>query len=161
MGKVIVSVLVVLALLAYGACFLSWNLAPQEVTGFVLLGTRYSQSLPLGSLVFIGLVLGAVVMAIATWSAWASQKATADKHAATIRRAKAKLQDQLDEINDLRAEVERLEGQVASLQSGDGTWGQVTQADIAAGAAATTPTGADPSPDAAVETPEVDDPDVI
>lgn len=158
MVKVILSVLVVLLVLAYGAFFLTWNLVPQQVTGFVWAGVRYSQPLPLGSLVFIGLVLGAVVMACASWSAWSAQKAVANKHAATIRKAKVKLQTQLDEINDLRDQVGRLQAELESLQAGDGTWGQVTQADLEGGVAEAAP-AAEPADTAA--TPEVDDPDVI
>ncbi|MBU0607312.1 MAG: hypothetical protein KKI08_05465 [Armatimonadetes bacterium] len=161
MVKVILSVLAVLLVLAYGAFFLTWNLAPQQVVGFSVGGMRYTQTLPLGSLVFVGLVIGAAIMACASWSAWATQKATADKHAATIRKAKVKLQNQLDEINDLRDQVARLEAELASLQTGDGTWGKVNQADIEAGAAE--PGSEAPTPEVAQAPaePEVDDPDVI
>jgi len=161
MVKVIVSVVALLLVLTYGAFFLSWNIAPQQVTGFLWGGMRYSQALPLGSLVFLGLVLGALVMGAAAWSAWAGQKATADKHAATIRKAKTKLQTQLDEINDLRSDVERLQGELASLQAGDGTWGRASQADIEAGAVAVQAAGAAPAAGATAAEPEVDDPDVI
>lgn len=153
MAKVIVKVIVALLVLAYGAMFLSWNMTPQEVTGFYWAGTRYSQMVPLGLLVFIGLIAGAVIMAVAAWAAWAAQKATADKHAATIRKAKVKLQAQLDEIHDLREQLAQAQGELEGLQSGDGTWGQVSAGDlepVAAGAAASAPAE-----------PEVDDPDVI
>ncbi|MCE5240532.1 hypothetical protein LLH23_18895 [bacterium] len=160
MVKVIIKVVVALGLLAYGAFFLSWNIAPQQITGFVWGGIRYSQTLPLGSLVFIGLALGAALMAIAAWATWATQKAQADKYAATIRKAKSKLQAQLDEINDLRDQVARLEAELEGLRAGDGTWGQVTQADIAAGVEGAT-AAAEPGGEASAAQAEVDDPDVI
>ena len=153
MAKVILKVIVALLVLAYGAMFLSWNMTPQEVTGFYWAGSRYSQMIPLGLLVFIGLIAGAAIMAVAAWVAWAAQKATADKHAATIRKAKVKLQAQLDEIHDLREQLAQAQGELEGLQAGDGTWGQVSAGDlepVAAGAAA--PAHAEP---------EVDDPDVI
>jgi hypothetical protein len=154
MGKVIFKVVVALAVLAYGALFLSWNMAPTEITGLYWLGgVRYSQSLPLGSLVFIGLILGAVIMAIAAWSAWASQKAVADKATAMVKKAKVKLQAQLDEMNELRADNERLQSEIAGLQAGDGTWGKVKAGDLPA-------TEGQPAAAEAAET-EVDDPDVI
>lgn len=161
MGKVILSVVAILLVLSYGAFFLSWNIAPQQVTGLLWGGERFSQSLPLGSLVFIGLILGALLMGWASWSAWSTQKALADKHAATIRKAKTKLQAQLDEINELRAEVDRLQGELAGLQAGDGTWGKVSQADVEAGTAAVEPEGEAAAVAATPEEPEVDDPDVI
>jgi len=161
MVKVILSVLAALLVLVYGAFFLTWNLAPQQVFGFVFGGTRYSQTLPLGSLVFIGLIIGAVVMACASWSAWAAQKAVANKHAATIRKAKVKLQAQLDEINDLRDQAARLQGELEGLQAGDGTWGRVTQADLAAGASGAAPADEAGDTETPPAAPEVDDPDVI
>jgi hypothetical protein len=129
MGKVIVKVVAGLAVLTYGAFFLSWNMAPQEVTGWQMMGTRYSQQVPLGALVFIGLVGGAVVMALAAWTAWAAQKATADRATAQVRKAKEKLQAQLDHIYELRAEIEQLENRLDGLAAGDGSWGQTSNPD--------------------------------
>lgn len=155
MVKVILKVLVALAVLAYGALFLSWNMTPQEVIGLCWLGgVRYSQTLPVGSLVFIGLIGGAIIMAIGVWAAWAAQKATADKAIAMVRKAKVKLQAQLDQIHELRGETERLQAEIASLHAGDGTWGKVTAADLEAGTEGMAAPG--PAPAA-----EVDDPDVI
>jgi hypothetical protein len=157
MVKVIVKVLVALGVLAYGALFLSWNMTPQEITGLSLGSVRYSQMLPAGSLVFIGLIVGAVIMAAAAWSSWAAQKAAADHAAAVVKKAKVKLQAQLDEMNNLRAEVQKLQGDITSLQAGDGTWGKVSATDLGAAAASDETAGAaTPAPAA-----EVDDPDVI
>jgi hypothetical protein len=158
MLKVILKVLVALVVLAYGALFLSWNMTPQEITGLHWLGgVRYSQTLPVGSLVFIGLIAGAAIMAVAAWSAWAAQKAIVDKATAVVKKAKVKLQAQLDEINDLRAEIERLQGEISSLQAGDGTWGKVSAADLEAGTEGVAAPGSTPAAPEA----EVDDPDVI
>jgi multisubunit Na+/H+ antiporter MnhC subunit len=154
MGKVIIKVIIGLIILAYAALFLSWNMAQQEIISWQMMGVRYSQPLPVGSLVFIGLVIGAVIMAIACWSAWAAQKATADKAVATVKKAKVKLQAQLDTINELRAEVEQLEGEIQSLHAGNGTWGRVDAGDIADLA---TVDGVTPAAAAA----EVDDDEVI
>lgn len=130
MAKVIAKVLIALGVLTYAAFFLSWNMTPQEVVGFYWAGMRYSQMLPVGSLVFVGLIAGAMIMAAAAWSAWSAQKAVADKHAATVRRAKAMLQEQREEIEALQAKITELEGKIASLQAGNGTWGEVTGADL-------------------------------
>lgn len=149
MVKVILKVVVGLAALTYGAFFLSWNMATQEVTGWQMLGMRYSQQVPLGALVFIGLVGGAVIMALAAWTAWAAQKATADRAVGQVRKAKEKLQAQLDHINELRAEIDHLEVQLEGLQSGDGTWGQPQYPT----------TGAEEAPLAAEKTVSVDEDD--
>ncbi|MEN6547802.1 MAG: bZIP transcription factor [Armatimonadia bacterium] len=154
MLKVVISVLIALLIVAYGAAFLAWNMTSQDIVGWQAFGVRYSQHLPVGSLVFVGLILGAVIMAIAAGSTWAAQKSRADRATAMVKKAKVKLQAQLDEINDLRDEVERLEAQVASLQSGDGTWGQATYAEPPADTATEAGTAVP------AET-EVDDDDVI
>lgn len=130
MLKVTLTMVVVLALLVYGALFLLWNNAPQDITTWQLMGVKYSQSLPVGALAFAGLVVGALLMAVGCWSAWASQRAVASKAMAQVKRAKEKLQAQLDVINELRARVEQLDGELASLQTGNGTWGQVSAGDV-------------------------------
>ena len=124
MFKVIFKVIVALLFLGYAAFFLSWNMAPQEIIAWNLLGVKYTQALPVGLFGFVGLFLGAIIMAISCWSAWATQKAMVNKAVATVKKAKLKLQAQLDMINELRGEIERLEGELESLQAGDGTWGR-------------------------------------
>lgn len=159
MGKVILKVVIGLALLAYAAMFLSWNMTQQEIISWQMFGVRYSQPLPVGALAFAGLVIGAIVMAVAAWSAWAAQKAAADKAVATVKKAKVKLQAQLDMINELRAEIERLEDELDSLQAGDGTWGRVNADDVAVVPATTTDPAAIPA--AVPDTDEVDDDEII
>jgi len=152
MVKVIVKVIIGLLALCYGALFLSWNMGPQEIISWQMGGWKYSQPLPLGTLPFIGLVVGAVIMAIAAWSAWAVQKGAADRATGMVKKAKAKLQAQLDTINELRAEAERLKSEMESLRAGDGTWGQTNAASVEApGKAGATVT------DAAAEPPGDDD----
>ena len=136
MLKVIFKVIVALLALGYAAFFLSWNMASQEIITWNLLGVKYTQALPVGTLGFAGLFAGAIIMAISCWSAWATQKAMVNKAVATVKKAKVKLQAQLDLINELRGEVERLEGELESLQAGDGTWGRVAADDPSEDAAA-------------------------
>jgi len=160
MVKVIVVTFLVLLLLLYGAAFLLWNMTPQDIVAMRWLGgVQYSQALPVGSLVFIGLVLGALLMAC--WSAWAAQRALAQRAIAQVQRAKEKLQAQLDAIHELRAQVAELEAQRESWKAGNGTWGQVSAGDIAvpevaSGAPPETTRTEMPPPGA-----ESDDPDVI
>lgn len=130
MLKVIFKVIIVLLLVGYAAFFLSWNMAPQNIVSWNLFGTRYTQAMPVGTLGFAGLIIGAIIMALACWSAWATQRGLALKGAATIKKAKGKLQAQLDTINELRAENERLEAELESLQAGDGSWGRVAAGDL-------------------------------
>jgi hypothetical protein len=150
MFKVIFKVEVGLAFLAYSALFLSWNMGAQPIISWQMMGVTYSQPLPVGGLAFIGLILGAVIMAVACWTAYASQKAHADKAVATVKKAKVKLQAQLDTIVELREEVDSLKAQIADLQAGDGTWGQTVY-----------PEGETPPPAEGASQEEVDDDEVI
>jgi hypothetical protein len=131
MAKVVLTTVVVLALSCYGALFLSWNQTPQDIVTLQVGGTRFSQPLPIGALVFIGLVVGMIVMAVASWSAWAGQRGVAQKAAAQVKKAREKLQAQLDLINELRARTAELEAELANARTGNGTWGQVAAGDIA------------------------------
>mgnify|MGYP005834679809 CR=1 FL=1 len=132
MVKVIIGSVLGLLLLVYGALFLSWNMTPQDIVAARWFGgVQYSQALPVGSLVFIGLVIGALLMAVACWSAWAGQRALTKRAVAQVQKAKEKLQAQLDAINELRARVEQLEAELESSRAGNGTWGQVSASDIA------------------------------
>lgn len=158
MGKVIFKVIVGLAFLAYAALFLSWNMTPQDIISWQMFGDRYSQPLPVGALAFAGLIAGALIMAIACWSAWATQKATANKAVATVKKAKAKLQAQLDTINELRTEIEKLEDELDSLQAGDGTWGRTEAVADASVVAASGPATVSA---VASEAAEVDDDEII
>jgi hypothetical protein len=133
MAKVIIKVIVGLVVLAYAAAFLSWNAGSQEITALQLGATKFSQQMPLGGLVFIGLIAGAVIMAVAAWSAWSTQKSRADKAVAQVQKAKEKLQAQLATINELRVEVDRLQSEVEGLKAGDGTWGRSNHDDRPAG----------------------------
>ena len=52
--------------------------------------------------------VGAIVMAIATWSQCAAQKRKADSAAVTVENAKAKLQEQAEKIKQGRQEIAEL-----------------------------------------------------
>jgi uncharacterized membrane protein YciS (DUF1049 family) len=147
MVKVILKMVVVLALLCYGALFLSWNMANQEITTWQLMSVKYSQPLPVGSLVFIGLILGAVLMAVACWSAWAAQKALAGKAVSQVKRAKEKLQAQLDLINELRGQVTQLESDLDAAKAGNGTWGLSNAGDVTVPQVAAAPDNAEVADD--------------
>ena len=153
MFKVILKAIVGLFFLLYAALFLSWYLCPQEIGGWDFMGVKYSQTLPVGMLALAGLILGGIIMAISAWSAWAAQKAVANKAVATVKKAKVKLQAQLETIQELRGKVERLEGELMSMQAGDGTWGRVNAADVQGAVT--------PPPQAEGTAAEVDDDDVI
>ncbi len=108
MGSAIAKVLLLLLIIAYCALFIQWNAEPTFIRGAVAYGQGYGYTLALGWWMLISAGVGAVVMAIATWSQWAAQKRKADSAATTVENAKAKLQELAEKIKQQRQEIAKL-----------------------------------------------------
>ena len=109
MGSAIAKVLLLLLIIAYCALFIQWNADLTFVRGAVdYHGQPYGYALPLGWWILITAGIGAIVMAIATWSQWAVQKRRADSAATTVENAKAKLQELAEKIKQQRQEIAKL-----------------------------------------------------
>ncbi len=108
MGSAIARVLLLLLIIAYCALFIQWNAEPTFIRGAVAYGQAYGYTLALGWWMLITAGVGAVVMAIATWSQWAAQKRKADSVAPAVEKAKAKLQELAETIKQQRQEIAQL-----------------------------------------------------
>ncbi len=108
MGNAIAKVLFLLLIIAYCALFIQWNGEPTFIRGAVAFGQAYGYTLALGWWMLMSAGVGAIVMAIATWSQWTAQKHKADSAAATVENAKAKLQELADKIKQQRQEIAEL-----------------------------------------------------
>ena len=108
MGSAIAKVLLLLLIIAYCALFIQWNAEPTFMRGAVVFDQPYGYALPLGWWMLISAGVGAIVMAIATWSQWAVQKRRADSAATTVENAKAKLQELAEKIKQQRQEIAEL-----------------------------------------------------
>jgi len=108
MGSAIAKVLLVLLIIAYCALFIQWNAEPTFMRGAVVFDQPYGYALPLGWWMLTAAGVGAIVMAIATWSQWAIQKRRTDSAAATVENAKAKLQELAEKIKQQRQEIAKL-----------------------------------------------------
>ena len=109
MAGAIAKVLILIVLVAYCAGFIAWNNQTTTVVGWDL-GYRYVQDMPLAYLALEGAVIGAVLMAIATWGEWARQKRRSDVAAAQVAKAKNKLQELAAMIKQQRAQIAELGG---------------------------------------------------
>lgn len=108
MVRSIIIVAVLLAGLAYAAFFLMWN---ADTRAHLIMTPKigghpyWIESVPVALLPIIGAVIGAVIMAIAAWLPWASQRAA-------VKALEAKLQKAVDRFNEqkgmLRARNERI-----------------------------------------------------
>jgi len=108
MGNAIAKVLLLLLIIAYCALFIQWNAEPTFIRGAVAYGQGYGYTLALGWWMLMSAGVGAIVMAIATWSQWAAQKRSADSAAATVEKAKVKLQELAEKIKQQRQEIAEL-----------------------------------------------------
>ena len=113
----IVKMLLVVIIVGYAALFVMWNAGYVAVCGIVWPPTRQAarwvEDLPVGSLPLIGAVLGAVLMAIATWGEWARQRTTARRADAQVQKAKAKLQELVEKIKQQQSQIEQLQARLS------------------------------------------------
>lgn len=108
MLRIVLTVLFLLVLMAYGAGFILWNMTPIEVVGFQWAETAYGTSMPLAFLGLAGVVIGVLLMAIAASSAWAGQRASAAEARARFELAKKKLNERTEMVRVLRDDVASL-----------------------------------------------------
>ena len=109
MGNAIAKVLLLLFIIAYCALFIQWNAEPKFLCGVDgVFDEPYGYTLPLGWWMLVSVGVGAVVMAIATWTQWAVQKRRADSAATTVENAKSKLQELREKIKQQRQEIAEL-----------------------------------------------------
>lgn len=133
MFRVITKVILALIAICYGALFLTWNSREITVIGLRLPGgDRLEQAMPQGLLLFGGLILGVLLMSIALWASCAAMKAQVNHLNALVERAKEKLKAQLDAIQALRKDNERLTAELARAASGAAGGGQTVPADAVA-----------------------------
>ena len=108
MGNAIAKVFLFLLIVVYCAMFIQWHLEPTFVRGAVVFDQAYGYTLALGWWMLISAGVGAIVMAIATWSQWAAEKRKADSVAPAVEKAKAKLQELAEKIKQQRQEIAEL-----------------------------------------------------
>lgn len=147
MLRIVLTVLLILGLMAYGAGFILWNTAVVDVIGWQWQGMAYTTQMPLAYLALAGVVVGVVFMAIAASSAWAGQRAGALEARARLELAKRKLNERTDMVRVLREDV-------ASLRAALNATAEAAAPDRRADADAV----AEPPSDSA---PDDDDDDVI
>jgi type VI protein secretion system component VasK len=155
MFRAVATVLVLVLVCGYLALFLSWNAAPQPVTGLQIGDSKYVQPMPVGLLFIAGVLVGAVAMAVALWAPWKALKAGELQQQELIQRAKSKLKAQDTKIKELTRQLEAKGGPAgpedAEIDLPADTRAAVDAVEVEAGKAP------EPKPAPAAE----DDPEVI
>lgn len=114
MVRVIVTVLAVLIIIAYGALFLSWNQQSVAVTGFSWAGQGWVQDLPLGAVILGAVLLGAIVMAAFAFAAWQAQYSRSQAAQAKVALAKKKLDELVAKVKQQREKIAQLEQELSA-----------------------------------------------
>lgn len=114
MVRVIVTVLAVLIIIAYGALFLSWNQQLVAVTGFSWAGQGWVQDLPLGAVILGAVLVGAVVMAAFAFAAWQAQYSRSQAAEAKVALAKKKLDELVAKVKQQREKIAQLEQELST-----------------------------------------------
>jgi hypothetical protein len=106
MARAVLTVLILLVVIAYLSLFLAWNAEPTPITTLEAGQSKYTQDLPVGLLFIVGLMVGAVAMAVALWGPWQALKTSEERQRALVEKAKSKLKSQSKEIEALTEELE-------------------------------------------------------
>ncbi|NLO74270.1 MAG: DUF1049 domain-containing protein [candidate division WS1 bacterium] len=134
MAKTIFIVLVLLALVAYAAMFVTWNQGTVSLTGWAFGGQYWIEdNLPLGLVALGSVALGVLLAAVFLGGGYYSQRAAASRAQATVQRAKAKLNEFKTMLMRQRERIQELEAQLESTRA------MRQLAEQAASAAATQP----------------------
>lgn len=118
----VIKVLFFVVVFVYAALFIMWNqgvfvdlvdltLWPWPPKAFYALGVQ------IGLLPLVGVVVGAVFMAVAAWGAWANQRAATAVASAQVARAKEKLRSMASTIKTQKAELNELRATEATSAS--------------------------------------------
>ncbi len=113
MGQAIVTVLVLIIVVIYAVLFAFWNQEVVDVVTLQIPGQAFVQSMPLAFLPLVGLVAGAVVMAVSLWGPWASAKRALASVQAELSAVKQQSNERAKKVNRLIEQVKQLKADLA------------------------------------------------
>lgn len=121
MANAVVTVLLLILFIAYAVFFSLWNPGVVPVTGFSWAGTDYGLSVPIFMLPLAGLLIGAIIMAIALAAPWSSMKQNLSNTTEQLESERACSKERSEEaralrkrVSELKAEAQRPEPPAAS-----------------------------------------------
>lgn len=113
MGQAIVTVLVLIIVVIYAVLFAFWNQEVVEVVSLQIPGQTFVQTMPLAFLPLVGLVVGAVVMAVSLWGPWASAKRAVAITTSQVDVEKQRSNERAKKVNRLIEQVKQLKAELA------------------------------------------------
>jgi uncharacterized integral membrane protein len=112
MAQAIVTVLILLIFVAYAVFFSMWNAEPIEITSLVdLAGTPIGAEVPVFVVPLAGVVIGAIVMAIAISAPWSSLKSKLAAANEQLDAAQARRKECEKKVQTLRSRLQKMQSQ--------------------------------------------------
>lgn len=108
MANAVVTVLLLIVFVIYAVFFALWNPGVVPVTGFSWAGVDYGLPVPLFMVPLAGLLIGAIIMAIAMASPWSSMKRRLDATKDQLEAERACAKERAERIESLRRRVNEL-----------------------------------------------------
>ena len=111
MAKVLFLAVILIALIGYGALFMSWNTDSLTITAFDLAGQVFVQDGTVGQILLVAAGAGALLMALLLAGLASSQRLAYVRSQAKLEKARRKLEVFLDKIKEQRQRILELEDQ--------------------------------------------------
>lgn len=123
MVKSIVIVAGLLLLLFYSTFFLMWNSNTKANVVTLHLGGNpfWLEAVPIGILPLFGALVGALLMAVAAWVPWATQRNAAREAQAKLKKAMERLNEQKQALAARNERIAELEAQLEQLRASGAT----------------------------------------
>lgn len=109
MANAVVTVLLLIVFVVYAVFFALWNPAVVPVTGFSWAGIDYGLPVPLFVLPLAGLLIGAIIMAVAMVNPWSSMRRSLSATTQQLEAERARSQERAKKIEGLRKRVNDLQ----------------------------------------------------
>lgn len=113
MAITVLTVLILILIAGYAAFFAVWNPQVVEVLTLRYPGADFSQAAPVWALPLAGLLVGAVIMAIALSGPWSTMRRTALLAREQLRAEREKSSQRARKINALNQRIKDLQGGAA------------------------------------------------
>jgi len=111
MAITVLTVIILILIAGYAAFFAAWNPEVVDVVTLRYGATGFAQSTPVWALPLVGLLIGAVVMAIALSGPWATMRRAAALARRQLKAERDKSNQRAKKINALNRRIKQLEPQ--------------------------------------------------
>ncbi|MCD6362304.1 MAG: hypothetical protein J7M38_15715 [Armatimonadetes bacterium] len=120
MAITVLTVIILILIAGYAAFFAAWNPAVVDVVTLQYPGGSFMQSTPVWVLPLVGLLVGALVMAIALSGPWSTMRRAAGAARQQLKAERDKSNQRAKKINALNKRIKELEEQTSDASDDGG-----------------------------------------